>query len=260
MSNQIPDETNHPERPASGSPTAAEAPLAIDVWSDIACPWCWIGKRQMERALEAFAHPVKITWRSFELDPSAPREFPEEPSYVERLAKKYGIPTAQGQTMIDRMTERGAPLGVVFRFDIVQGCNTFDAHRLLHFAEQYGVQDACKEALLLAYMTEGRLLSDHTTLLGVAERVGLDPDAVSAMLASSDFQQAVRQDQAQAAQLGISGVPFFVIAGKYGVSGAQPPKVLQEILEKAQAEAEASRQLVRLDAQGESCNEEGCAV
>ena len=234
-------------------------PLAIDVWSDIACPWCFVGKRQLEEALDSFPHPVKLTWHSFELDPSAPKRFSEGPSYVERLARKYRIPTKQGQDMIDAMTARGTPLGIVFRFDVVQGCNTFDAHRLLHLSEQHGVQDACKEALLLAYMTEGRLISDHSTLLEVADRVGLDPDAVSSMLASSDFSDAVREDEAKAAELGINGVPFFVIANKYGVSGAQPAEVLQQILQKAYAET-ARSPLVQLDSVGEQCGDNGCAI
>lgn len=212
--------------------------LRIDVWSDIACPWCYVGKRRLEAALEAFPHEVQIVYRSFELDPRAPR-MRDETSYVERLAAKYRMPTAHAQQMIDRMTRIGIAEGVEFHFERVRAGNTFDAHRLLQLARAKGVQTALKERLMHAYFTEGEPIGDVSALIPLAVDIGLDEADVRDVLASDRFAKDVRRDEQLAAELGIEGVPFYVMAGRLGVSGAQTPDVLLGAVERAWTDAGA---------------------
>jgi predicted DsbA family dithiol-disulfide isomerase len=215
--------------------------LPLEIWSDIACPWCFIGKRRFEAALRATeqAGPVSITWRAFELDPSAPESYPERPGHNERLARKYGVSVKEAEQMVLRVVNLGKPEGIDFDFDLLKGGNTFDGHRLLAFAREHGVQNALKERLLRAYFCEGARISDPSTLGALALDVGLDVEAVLAVLASDQYSADVRQDEAMAAELGIRGVPFFKI-GRYGVSGAQPAELLSQVLLKARAELDAT--------------------
>ncbi len=209
-------------------------PFRIDIWSDIACPWCYVGKRRLEAALARFERrdAVTVTWRSFELDPEAPRVQDASVSLAARLARKYGMSVAQAEGMIRSMTEVAAREGLTFRFERARPGNTFDAHRLLHFASERGLQGALKERLLRAYFTEGELVSDHATLARLAGEVGLDEAEARAALAADAFAREVRADEEEASAAGIRGVPFFVFGEKYAVSGAQPPEVLLEVLQK----------------------------
>lgn len=214
--------------------------LPVHVWSDVVCPWCWIGKRRLETALSRFdgRDSVELTFHSFELDPSSPRE-PEgggPTSYVERLARKYGRSVAEAQAMIDDIAAVAAEDGLVMDFSKMKRTNTFDAHRVLHLAKEHGVQPAVKERLMRGYFAEGAVMSDHETLVRLAADAGLDGEVVRATLAGDAYALAVRADEADAAELGISGVPFFVI-GRYGVSGAQPPELLLRVLADAIGEA-----------------------
>lgn len=232
--------------------------LRIDVWSDIACPWCFIGKRRLEAALETFParDQIEVVWRAFELDPSAPRERDRNVSYAERLSKKYGVPEDQGQAMITRMTDVARADGLTFRFDIIRSGNTFDAHRVLHLARERGVQDAVKERFLKGYMEQGEPIGDPETLVRLASEAGLDPEEVRAVLASDAHGAEVRADEEEAAELGINGVPFFVLGGKYAVSGAQPAELLRSAIERAFRELSAGPELF---AEGAVCGPEGCA-
>jgi len=231
--------------------------LRVDVWSDIACPWCYVGKRRLEAALARFPHrdEVEIVWRAFELDPSAPRVREGGGSYAERLAKKYRTPVAQAEAMIQRMTDVAAADGLDLRFDRVRPGNTFDAHRLLHLAGERGAQDALKERLLRAYMTEGEAIGEPAVLARLATEVGLDADEVQGVLASDAYAEEVREDEREAAAMSISGVPFFVL-GRYGVSGAQTADLLLRGLEQAWAEVAAAPQ--EAFAEGAACGPEGC--
>lgn len=234
--------------------------LRVEIWSDIACPWCWVGKRHLEAAIERFGHPVEVVWRAFELDPSAPRALEPSVDLVERLARKYGTSRGQAQAMIDRMTQVGATAGLDFRFDRAQPGNTFDAHRMLHWALEHGglePQGALKERLFRAYMHEGRLVSDHAVLVELAVEVGLPADGAQAVLSSHDHAQAVRDDEALARELGVTGVPFFVIAGRYAVPGAQPTELLLQALQRAWSEVGAAPEL---DDAAEACGPDGCAI
>ena len=233
--------------------------MRVEIWSDVVCPWCYIGKRRFEQALAAFPHreQVEVVWRAFELDPAAPAE--RVGDYAELLSAKYGFPVSQGQQMIDTMTATAAQEGLDFHFETARVGNTFDAHRLLHLAHERGVQDAVKERLLRATFTEGEPVGDHEALVRLTAEVGLDPDEARAVLGSDRYADEVRADEAQARAYGISGVPFFVVDGKYGVSGAQPVEALAQVLATAWSESQPL-QLVTTGAEAPGCGPDGCAV
>jgi len=230
--------------------------LRIDVWSDIACPWCFVGKRRLERALEQFPHAeqVKVVWHAFELDPSAPPERDPSVSHVERIAKKYGISVDQARANSDRLIQVARGDGLAFDFERIRSGSTFDAHRLVHLGQQRGLQDAVKERFLKAYLEEGALMSDKGTLSRLASEAGLDEGEVVDVLASDLFAQAVRDDEDAARQLGISAVPCFVLDSRFAVSGAQSPQVLLSALHQAWSELDASPVLE----EGAVCGPDGC--
>jgi predicted DsbA family dithiol-disulfide isomerase len=215
----------------------------VEIWSDIACPWCYIGKRRFEAALAQFEHrdDINVTWRSFELDPTAPPE--RTGDRAERLAEKYGMTVEQAREAEQRLTSVAAEEGLPFRFDIARSGNTFDGHRLVHLAETQGLQDEMKERLLRAYFTEGELMSDHDTLVRLAAEVGLDAQEVRELLAGDRYADAVRADERTAGELGISAVPTFVIDRQLGASGAQPPEALLDLLRQGWAKRSPSSAL-----------------
>ncbi len=207
--------------------------MQIEIWSDIACPWCYIGKRRFETALAAFPQrdALEIIWRSFELDPNAPAR--QSQPTVNLLATKYGMSVEKARAMMDNMARSGAADGLAFRFDRSISGNTFDAHRLIHFAATQGKRAEMVERLFAAYFTEGEAMGDHATLTRLGTDVGLDANEVATMLASDAHATDVRADEARAASFGISGVPFFAIDEKYGISGAQPASVITDALVEA---------------------------
>ena len=209
--------------------------MDVEIWSDVACPWCYIGKRRFESALEQFEHrdDVKVTWRSFELDPGAPHE--RTGDRAERLAEKYGMTVQQARDAEERLTAVAAGEDLPFCFDIARSGNTFDGHRLVHLAEAHGLQDEMKERLLRAYFTEGELISDHDTLMRLAVEVGLEEEEVRELLAGDRFADAVREDERTAGELGISAVPTFVVDRRLGTSGAEPPEALLDLLRQGWA-------------------------
>ena len=204
--------------------------MQVDIWSDIACPWCYIGKRRFEHALAEFEHAteVEVNWHSFELDPGAPPE--REGERTAALAAKYGVSVEQAREMEQHVADSAALEGLEFRFDIARSGSTFDAHRIVHLAREHGLQDAMKERLMRAHFTEGKLVSDPETLVMLAVEAGLDERDVRATLASDRYTAEVREDERTASQIGIRGVPTFVVARSLGVSGAQPPETLLELL------------------------------
>ena len=207
--------------------------LTVEVWSDVVCPWCYIGKRRLEEALARFEHrdQVEVVWRSFELDPSAPRAV--EGTYAARLAAKYRIPVSEAEAMIERMTRVGDDTGVDFRFDRARPGNTFDAHRLLHLAADRGVQGELEERLLAATFTEGEPVGDPGTLVRLGTEAGLDESEARSVLASGAYAAEVRDDERQARAFGIDAVPYFVLDRAIGIPGAQPAEVLVGALEQA---------------------------
>jgi predicted DsbA family dithiol-disulfide isomerase len=236
--------------------------MDVEIWSDVVCPWCYIGKRRFERAVASFDHSgeVTVTYRSFELDPDAPAQ--RTGTNAEHLARKYGMTIAQAEQANEQMTERAAADGLEFRLDVIRGGNTFDAHRLLHLAKDRGLQPEMKDRLLRATFTEGLPIADKPTLVRLAAEVGLPEAQVQAVLDGDGYADAVRADELQAARYGISGVPFFVADGKYAVSGAQPPKVLLQLLRRAYDErSRLTPVAVTTDGNSEaSCDGDSCAV
>jgi predicted DsbA family dithiol-disulfide isomerase len=213
--------------------------MQVEIWSDVVCPWCYLGKRRFERALESFDHrdEVSVVYRSFELDPSAPAEV-STPT-VELLASKYGMTAEQARDAQLQMEQRAAGDGLEFRMSDLRSGNTRDAHRLLHLAKERGRQAELAERLHRAYFTEQASIFDHASLTGLAVEAGLDRDEVTRVLASDEYGDAVDTDEAMAQALGATGVPLFVIDRRYGISGAQPPEVIVRALDQAWADAEA---------------------
>lgn len=229
--------------------------MRIDVWSDIACPWCAVGKRRLENALARFEHreAVTVAWHSFLLDPHAPADWgvPQD----ELLARKYGCSVEEAHAMDARMTAEAAKEGLTFRFDRVRVGSTRDAHRLLHLAEAKGLGTATMDRLMRAYLEEGVLMADPEALVRLGTEVGLAECDVRFMLAGDAYAEDVQADLDEARRLGISGVPFFVIEGKYGVSGAQPAETMLGILDEVW---QRERPLTTVGA-GEVCGPDGCA-
>ena len=228
--------------------------MHVEIWSDIACPWCYIGKRRFEAALAGYEHrdEVTVTWRSFELDPGAPAE--REGDRAERLAAKYGSSVEQAHAMHAQMTDMAATEGLDFHFETARSGNTFDAHRLVHLAAAHGRQDAMEERLMRGYLGEGELMSDHAALERLAVDVGLDAGEARQTLATDRFAADVRDDERTASALGISAVPCFVIDRRIGAPGAQPPEVLAAFLQRGWE----ARLPVEVVASGDACGPDGC--
>ncbi|RJK97504.1 DsbA family oxidoreductase [Vallicoccus soli] len=240
--------------------------MKVEVWSDVVCPWCYVGKRRFEAALARFEHrdEVEVVWRSFELDPGAVSDpaghEPGPHDYADRLARKYGGTRERAGQMIATMVDQAAAEGLDLRFDRAVRAGTFDAHQVLHLAADRGLQDAVKERLLRGYFTEGEAVGDREVLVRLAAEAGLDADEVRGALERQDHAEAVRADEAEAAALGITGVPFFVVDRRYGVSGAQPADLLLQALRQAWAEGHRITVLDAVGAPGagEACGPEGC--
>jgi predicted DsbA family dithiol-disulfide isomerase len=215
-------------------------PLTVEIWSDVVCPWCYLGKRRFEAALEQFAHRDEVTvlWRSFELDPQA--EVAPEGKMTDRLAEKYGMTRERAEQMHTEMTALAAEVGLDYHLEDTRGGNTFDAHRMIHLAATQGHQGAAKERLMRAYFTEGERIDDRETLIRLMAEVGVDADEARAALEEDRFSEEVRADEQLGQQIGIQGVPFFVLDRRFGVSGAQPPEALLQALEHAWSEQQSA--------------------
>lgn len=226
--------------------------VKIDIWSDIVCPFCYIGKRHMELALEGFEHrdDVEIVWHSFELDPTIERE--ATGTLVEKIASKYGISREQSEQSQRDVEARAAEVGLVFNWRGAKYGNTFDAHRLIHLAAAHGLATEAETRLMRAYFVEGVQIGDRTELQRLGEEIGLSADDVRTVLNSNDYEDAVHSDEAAAQQLGIGGVPFFVLDNKYGISGAQPVELFSQALEQAWNERGAA-ETGKSVAEGDSC-------
>lgn len=216
--------------------------MRIDVWSDVVCPWCYLGKRRLELAVAD--HPrrgeVELYWHSFELDPEAPPT--DDRPMAELIARKYGITPAQVAASQAQLTELAAEVGLEYHLDATVRANTFDAHRLLHLARDRGLQDELKEALLRAYFTDCRPIGDREVLAEVATGAGLDADEVALVLASDAYAAHVRRDEQAGVELGATGVPFFIFGTRYALAGAQSPEVFAKVLARCFEEEDAERE------------------
>lgn len=206
--------------------------MKVEIWSDIVCPFCYIGKRKFEKAVEDFEakDKVEIVWRSFQLDPDM--QYMPGQSVHEYLGKRKGVSTEQGRQMNDAMTKMAAEVGLEYHFDKAIINNTLDAHRLLHMAKTKGLQNEMKERLFRAYYTEGKNIGDKETLVELGAEVGMEAGETREMLRAETYKKEVLQDQQAAVQVGARGVPFFVFNDKYAVSGAQPTEVFAQVLNK----------------------------
>jgi predicted DsbA family dithiol-disulfide isomerase len=232
------------------------ATLQIEIWSDIACPWCYVGKRRLEAALRRFRNrdKVEVRWRAFELNSLATRRS-EAGRYAERLAVKYRVPQSDAEAMISNMAAIAKAEGLTFDFENIQPFNTFDAHRVLHLAMTEGLQDAVAERFFRGYFTEGQAIGDPAVLSYLAVDAGLPAERTRRVLESDEYAQAVRDDEAAARELGINSVPFFVLSGRHAMSGAQPAELLLRALERADRDLEQ----VEADfSEGAVCGPIGC--
>jgi predicted DsbA family dithiol-disulfide isomerase len=210
--------------------------MRVEIWSDVVCPWCYLGKRRLERALESFAHAdeVEVTYRSFELDPSVPKDVTTPTVGV--LASKYGMSADQARDAQRQMEQRAAQDGLTFRMSDLRSGNTRDAHRLLHLAKDKDRQAELVERLHRGYFTDQLSIFDHAVLTRLAVEAGLDRNEAADVLASEEYGPAVETDEAMAASLGVTGVPFFVIDRRYAFSGAQPAEAMSQLLDEVWAQ------------------------
>jgi predicted DsbA family dithiol-disulfide isomerase len=229
--------------------------MKVEIWSDVMCPFCYIGKRKFEKALNDFEHKneVKVIWKSFQLDPTLVTD--PNTGINKLLAEKKGWTLERAKEMNDYVTNLAKQVGLTYNFDKAIVANSFDAHRFSHLAQKHGLQDAAEEILFTAYFTEGKNTADHKTLTGLGTRIGLDAKEVEQMLIGQNYADDVRADIHEAQQIGVSGVPFFVINRKYAVSGAQESTTFLQALIKAYAE----NALVQSTDDGSSvCTPNGC--
>ena len=220
------------ERPTGGT----GQPLTIEVWSDVVCPFCYIGKRELERALAEFPHKdsVQVVWRSYELDPDAPPRTGQ--STIAMLMERYGISEAEARNRVQGVVDRAAGLGLRYNMEKTVVGSSFDAHRLLQYAKSEGADGQVAERLFRAYFTEGRHLADRAFLLQLAKEEGLNERSFNSDMEGEGWAAEVRADEREAARLGVRGVPFFVFDRRFAVSGAQPQETFRMALEKAWAE------------------------
>jgi predicted DsbA family dithiol-disulfide isomerase len=236
--------------------------MNVDIWSDIACPWCFIGKRRFERALAEFPHrdKVTVTWHSYQLDPTIPERY--DGSELDYLAKVKRMDPAQVRGMLDHVTSTAAAEGLEYDFTGLVVANSFAAHELLHLAKEHGVSDTVdtvKEALLSAHFEKAQDIGDRQVLVAIGASAGLDATEVNAALDSRRYRDAVNEDIRQARSLGIQGVPFFVIENTWGISGAQPTELFSQALEQAWREKHPLV-MVQPEADAAACGPDGCAI
>ncbi|MDP4827620.1 MAG: DsbA family oxidoreductase [Flavobacteriales bacterium] len=219
-----------------------EEKMKIEIWSDVVCPFCYIGKREFEKALNQFAEAknVEIEWKSFQLMPDMPDNYGR--TTYQYFAEKYGTSMEEAVSAHEQVTQRAKGLGLTYNFDVAIPANTGMAHQLIHFAKQHGKQDAAEEILFKSYFTDGRNLNDLSTLLEIGATLGLDQDELRKALENGTFADAVNADIIESQELGVRGVPFFVFDRKYAVSGAQDSSQFIAALEQAYAEWQLANQ------------------
>jgi len=224
--------------------------MKVEIWSDIACPFCYIGKRKFEKALAGFGREnIEVIWRSFQLDPHT--RYEPGKSIHDYLAEKKGMSTTQAREMNDYVSNMAVAEGLDYHLDKTIPANTLNAHRLIHLAARKGLQDKAEERLFSAYFTEGENIEDHQTLIKLGKEVGLDETEIKHMLDGNEMMEEVEQDISEARRFGIRSVPFFLFNGEYAVSGAQPSEVFLQVLEKIKTEETFQLQ------NGNSCDIDG---
>lgn len=232
--------------------------MRIEIWSDVACPWCFIGKRRFESALADFPHrdAVEVVWRSYQLDPTLPEHY--DGTELEYLSTRKGMPPQQVAQMFDHVAHQARGEGLDYHFDQVEVANSFTAHRLIHLAAAHGKQDAAKESLLSDHFEHGKDIGARDYLSALGQDLGLPAHEVEELFTTDKYAEDVRNDFREGQALGISGVPFFVIDRKFGLSGAQPVQTFTAALDQAWQEANP---LVLVNSgEAEVCGPDGCSV
>jgi len=234
--------------------------MNVEIWSDVMCPFCYIGKKHFEAALAQldFKDQINVTWKSFQLDPTLPTAGTDT-STAEYLEKRKGLPRAQIDAMLAHLKQSGAQAGITFNQDKAIPANTFRAHRLIHFAQQQGKGNEMEEALFQAHFTDGKNVGDPEVLAALAESIGLDKKEVLDFLQTGAATEAVNKDIQEAQQLGISGVPFFVLDRKYAVSGAQPVESFVAALTQTYEESQPKLEM-KGNPNADACGPDGCAL
>ncbi len=234
--------------------------MKIEIWSDVACPWCYIGKRRFETALNAFPHKdsVEVQWRSYQLDPTIPERY--EGTEISYLSERKGMDPAQVKGMFEHVAAQAKGEGLNYAFGNIVVTNSFNAHQLLHLAAAQGKADAVKEALLSAHFEHGADIGSREFLVRTGTDAGLDAAEITEALDTDKYAEDVRHDFSEARALGVSGVPFFVIDRKYGISGAQPAEVFAQALDEAWQEANPLAMVAPDGSDGAVCGPDGCAI
>lgn len=232
--------------------------MKIEIWSDVMCPFCYIGKRNFETALEQFSNKngIEVEWKSFQLDPSLPEV--QDSNYTDYLMVSKGLGRPQVEGMLNNVTQMAKGVGLEYDFDRAVMVNSFKAHRVLQLAKTRGLGDAAEERLFRAFFTEGRNIADDDTLLELGKEAGLNETEIRSSLSDERYSDMVRQDIQEARAIGVTGVPFFVFNRKYAVSGAQPPQAFLQTLEKAYEEWREANPEINIEVtKGQSCSIDG---
>ncbi|OCX60771.1 disulfide bond formation protein DsbA [Lysinibacillus sp. AR18-8] len=233
--------------------------MKIEIWSDYVCPFCYIGKKQLEKAIEdtGYSGQVELVYKSYQLDPTTPID--SHSTVYESLAKKYGMSLEKAKEMTVGVTERAKEVGLNYDFSNLMEENTLKAHRLVKWAEQQGDVTALVESLLNSHFIEGKRIGQDDVLLEIAEKVGLEREEVAKVLADDGYKNEVEADIQEGLQLGVRGVPFFVLNRKYGISGAQPQEVFEDTLRKV-AEEEGLQPSLKMAGTGDAgiCTDDNC--
>lgn len=233
--------------------------MKIEIWSDVMCPFCYIGKNNFEQALEKlpFKDQVEVEWKSFQLDPTL--EVSKTQDTIQYFREKKGVAEAQATQMLSQVTQMGKGAGIDFNFEKTLITNTFNAHKLLHLAKKHNKSNEMEEALFIAHFIDGKNVGDVDVLVSLAEKLGIDKDEATKAVTSDELDYEVNQDILEARNNGVSGVPFFVLNGKYAVSGAQPVAVFEDALQQTYKETVSPFKDLSGNS-GASCDADGCSI
>lgn len=233
--------------------------MKIEVWSDFGCPFCYLGKKRFEKALDKFPHKdqIEVVFKAYQLNPHAPKTM--DGTAAENFAKSHHMSVEQANERFAMFTKAAKEEGLTYRYDIIQLTKTFDAHRLAKWANKFGLEPALTDRLMKAYFTDGLNLADHDTLIFLAKGVGLDEEVARAVLKSNQYANKVLEEQAEAREIGVQGVPFFVLNRKYGVSGAQSEQYFAQVLDHLWNE-ELKTPPIAEETKTEYCDDEGCRL
>lgn len=235
--------------------------MKIELWSDFACPFCYIGKKRFDKALEAFPHKekVEVVYKAYQLNPNAPKNMVG--NAYEAFAKSHGTTTEQAKQKFAMFQENAKTVGLEYNYDIIQMTNTYDAHRVAKYASTVGLEQEVTDRFMKAYFTDGENLADYDTLIKLSGEVGLNEEEIKRVLEGNKYEDTVKQEMLEGRQVGVRGVPFFVLNRKYGVSGAQAQEYFEQVLQKLwEEEQEQTLSPIHEAKDGATCNDDTCEM